>query len=153
MLFQLTGFKPDLNESIAMMEKSNKCEFNMSVNLTLTFINMTLLILNGIHAVLPHPLTSLYIGKCYLHINKRDDTKKWLEDATNFKSSQALPEGTAHAYVSWFLYIHKSHISINFDKCIAVIIVFFPLCIIVKKSRASTTEETLVYYKYHTLLQ
>ena len=25
--FQLMGFKPDLNESIAMMEKSNTCKF------------------------------------------------------------------------------------------------------------------------------
>lgn len=32
--FQLVGFKPDLNESIAMMKKSNKRKF-MSMNLTL----------------------------------------------------------------------------------------------------------------------
>lgn len=52
------------------------------------------------HAVLSHPLTSLYIGKCYLYLNKKDEAKKWLEEAANFKSSQALSEGAAHAYVS-----------------------------------------------------
>ena len=31
--FQLLGFKPDLNESIAMMEKSNKCKLCGIVNL------------------------------------------------------------------------------------------------------------------------
>ena len=62
---------------------------------------MTLLIiLYDNHAVFPHPLTSLYIGKCYLYINKKEEAKKWLEDAANFKSSQSMPEGTAHAYVS-----------------------------------------------------
>ena len=54
------------------------------------------------HTVCPHPLTSLNIGKCYLYINKKDEAKKWLEEAANFRSSQIQSEGAAHAHVSPF---------------------------------------------------
>ena len=87
------------------------------------------------HAVFPHPLTSLAIGKCYLYINKKDEAKKWLEEAANFKSSQAVPEGTAHAYVNS-----------NTSNRITITITIHSLT--VKKNCPSTTEKGLNYKCY-----
>ena len=107
MLFRVIGFKPDLNESIAMMEKSNKRKLIATLDSMYPCIlhqhNITIFFeMACMHTVCPHPLTSLNIGKCYLYINKKDEAKKWLEEAANFKSSQTQSEGVAHAHVSPF---------------------------------------------------
>ena len=58
-------------------------------------------------AVFPQPITCLHIAKCYLHANKRQEAKKWLEYAIRFECSET--EGAVHVDVSCILKIVKGY--------------------------------------------
>ena len=54
-----------------------------------------------LYTVHSQPLTDLYIAKCYLYVNNKDEAKKWLESSVSLVSSIA-ELGEAHAWVSQY---------------------------------------------------
>lgn len=56
---------------------------------------------HGLYTVHSQPLTDLYIAKCYLYVNNKDEAKKWLESSVSLVSSIA-ELGEAHAWVSQY---------------------------------------------------